>query len=76
MSDRIEEMHKKIEAIKKWSKRLEKLRLRKKDPLSERQFCEKYGMSVAGFNRIKNGIYIPQKANFNKIEAAFKAERV
>lgn len=62
--------------VGKWPQRLEKLAARKKDPLSERQFCLKHGITLFGFNRIKNGHNEPRQKKVDQVEAALAAEGV
>lgn len=67
-----------IELISKWDLRIEALKSRKENPLSESMFCNLYGINKFTFNSIKNGNYpcIPSKKMIAKIEAAFKSEGV
>lgn len=62
--------------VAKWPARLEKLANRKDGPLSERQFCLKHGITLFGFNRIKNGHNEPRQKKVDQVEAALAAEGV
>lgn len=59
-----------------WNERLKSLRYRKENPLKESEFCDKYGISRANFNRNKKGHTIPTPETFLKVERAFNAEGV
>ena len=67
-----------IDLISKWEKRIASLKIRKQNPLSESQFCEKYQINKYTFNSIKNGNYpcIPSKKIIAKIENALKSEGI
>lgn len=64
--------------IVRWSSRLTKLRTRKKDPMNEADFCQKYGLNITRFNRIKNLVekYPPSEELVNKIESALEEQGV
>lgn len=62
--------------VKRWPARLRKLAKRKDSPLSEREFCLKYGLPVQGFNRAKNLRAEPREKKVNAVEAALAAENV
>ena len=68
----------KVVKIKKWPARITKLGKRKTAPMSERQFCLKYGINAARFNRIKNlkDDFLPADTIMDAIEAALTAEGV
>lgn len=76
--DRIIEQKKRLEKIKRWPGRVEKLRIRRKKPMSEAEFCEKHQIQPAWFNRLKNGggEPFPSKTSVERIEKALKAEGV
>ena len=59
-----------------WKPRLETLANRKKDPLKEAEFCERYGIEKTYFNRLKNCVVIGKDEKINPIEAAFVKEGV
>jgi len=65
-----------IAAIDKWQKRLDRLKKRKIEPLSEAAFCRKHGISETYFSKMKAGHRVPKEATFNEIESAFVAEGV
>ena len=67
---------KRLAKIKRWAERIEKLINRKRNPLSESKFCEKYNLHKSHFNRTKNGHAFPEDKFFNDVQKAFKAERV
>lgn len=62
--------------VKRWPARLAKLKKRAVNPLSEGEFCEKYGFAKAQFNRAKNQAVEPRASKVAKIEAALEAEGV
>lgn len=64
------------EKVAKWPARLEKLAKRKEGALSERQFCLKHGITLFGFNRIKNGHNEPRPKKVDQVENALASEGV
>lgn len=62
--------------VKKWPARLRKLKNRKENPLSEGEFCDKYGFPIPGFNRSKNLRHEPRAAKVAAVEKALEAEGV
>lgn len=64
--------------ILRWPQRVEKLRLRRKNPMSEAEFCGKHNIQQAWFNRLKNGRGepFPSKKSVERIEKALKQEGV
>ena len=62
--------------VRRWPKRLAKLKKRENDPLSEAEFCDKYGIAKAQFNRAKNQAVEPRASKVAIVEAAFEAEGV
>jgi len=69
---------KKVDTIKDWPKKMDAMKVRKKNPLTEAAFCQKYGFNVSRFNRYKNfkeGA-LPSDDLMTRINNAFKAERV
>jgi len=64
--------------IVRWSKRLSTLRNRKKDPMNEADFCQKYGINKTRFNRIKNLVekYPPSDDLVRQVENALKDQGV
>lgn len=69
----------KLAKIKKWAARAKKLGSRKKAlRISEGEFCRRYGINAARFNRVKNlkDDYLPFDEFIDQVEAAFKAEGI
>lgn len=65
-----------IQKIKLWARRIETLKKRKVSPLSERQFCIKYGFDITNFNRVKKGKILVRQRFFDSVEKALAKERV
>lgn len=74
--NKIDEQEKRVKGVKSWSRRIDRLKQRNKEPMTEAKFCKKYGFTIEVFNRNKNGIAFPSKKRFEKIEEALKAEGV
>jgi len=76
----LEELASRIEEVRGWQPKLDKLAVRKKNPLSESAFCEKRGFHKAAFNRQKKspetGENIPTPKTVLAVRKAFKAEGV
>ena len=72
------EQIKKLQMVRKWSARIQKLRDRKQDPLTEVDFCNKYGIHASSFNRHKNlnDDKLPSVKFFEAVENAMKVENV
>lgn len=62
--------------VRRWPARLAKLKKREVNPLSEREFCEKYGLAPAQFNRAKKQVVEPRASKVAAVEAALAAEGV
>lgn len=64
--------------VKGWDSRLEALKNRKENPLSESVFCDRYGIHKSRFNSLKNGktTSLPSFKIINQIENALKSEGV
>lgn len=73
---RITEQTERLKKVKSWGARISKLVNRKKNPMSEAAFCEKYGFHTAEFNRHKNGVTFPRKKAVERVEQALKKEGV
>ena len=80
IEDRIQEQKDRLKKIKSWEARIEKLAKRKKDPMSEAEFCRKYKFHPAGINRNKHSHItnksFPTKKTVARVEAALKSEGV
>ncbi len=80
VENQIKELEARLEQVKKWPARVAKLPLKKTKPLSESQFCEKYGFDKASFNRNKHsgetGKHFPTKRTYERIMKALKKEGV
>lgn len=75
----IKDLQDRSKKVSLWSARIEKL-AKKKKPLSESKFCEKYGFHKAALNRQKKSVTtgrdFPTERTFKMIEKALKAEGV
>ena len=74
--DKITEQQNRLKKINRWPARIDKLRKRKKNPMSESEFCDKHKFHKAWFNRAKNGGLFPRPKAVLKVEKALKAEGV
>lgn len=73
---KIKQQQDRLKKVKAWTARIEKLRKRKKNAMSEAQFCRKYGIHPSGFNRNKKGVSFPTQKTVDRIEEALKSEGV
>lgn len=76
LKQRDEELKERRAKVKRWPARLAKLKNRKENPMSERDFCGKYGLAVSQFNRAKNQTVDPRPKKVEAVEAALAAEGV
>lgn len=75
--DERKQLRKELDAkIKRWPARLNRLANRKNEPLSESQFCDKYGINKGNFNRAKNFVVEARPKRVNEVEQALAAEGV
>jgi len=72
--EELKEKADRIKLVRKWPKRL--ARLRKKTDMKESEFCRKYGLPIAGFNRMKKMKHVVSQENLDKVETALEAEGV
>ncbi len=77
-NNQIQEQKQRLEKMKRWAKRLEKLKTRKKDPLSALAFCRKHNIEPSHFNRQKNLLveHVASKTTVDWVEKAFEKEGV
>ncbi len=75
-AEKIAAANARLKAAKALSARVKKLSKREKNPMSESEFCDKYGFHKAQFNRHKNGGVLPSTTTARKYEKALKAEKV
>lgn len=68
----------KMAEVRTWSSKIDALSKRKDSPMRENEFCQKYGISPARFNRYKKmrEPSIPTDAFIDTVKAAFKSESV
>lgn len=76
VDDEIAELQERLKKVKLWPARIEKLRKRKNNPMSEAEFCRRHKLDPATFNRNKNLIDFPRAKTVLKIEKALKSEGV
>lgn len=76
LEQRLKDQKKRIKTVSKWKGRIDRIINRKKSPMSEAKFCEKYGFHTAAFNRQKNGLSLPTIKTIEKVDKAFKDEGV
>lgn len=76
MSNDLTPVEKRIETARTWSKRIDKLASRKKDPKSEAEFCRVYGFNPSHFNRNKNLLKVPNQKTVDAVEKALLSEGV
>lgn len=76
VEEKIQEQCDRLDKVRRWPARIEKLRKRKKNPLKEAEFCRKHKLHPAGFNRNKKGASFPTAKTVERVEKALKAEGV
>lgn len=74
--EKIKEMQDRLQKVRSWDRRLERLANRRKNPMSQADFCRKYGFHPAGLSRRKNGKEFPTPETVEQIERALKKEGV
>jgi hypothetical protein len=73
---RLQQEKERLEAVARWAERIETLKNRPLNPMSEKEFCDKHGLDAAAFNRRKKGHIAVREKTFRLTENALAAEGV
>lgn len=76
--EKIEEMKYNSARIRTWKRRSKVLKEREIEPLSDKDFCLRYGINQSWFSRTKKKTenHIPRTKTVDQVEDAFKNEGV
>lgn len=77
-TEKIEEMKTNAARIRTWKRRSKLLKEREIDPLSDKDFCERYNINQSWFCRTKKKTeqHIPRTKTVDEVEEAFENEGV
>ena len=79
MSEKLNDLEKRIATVRKWNDRITKLleKKQKTNPAySEAEFCRSHNIDVFQFNRHKNLLVMPRQDKVDDVEKALSAEGV